>query len=103
MSTDKARPLDTPQADAPDPSRGTDAQAAADRVVSGNSVTAEVLGLHLELPSMDQLAFLAGLGVLAAFEIVEWPVAAAIAIGHGLAHSHHGRVLREFGEALEEV
>ncbi|MBP2066369.1 hypothetical protein [Streptomyces iranensis] len=57
----------------------------------------------MELPSADQLCFLAGLGVIAAVGIIEWPVAAAIAVGHGLAHSQHGKALREFGEALEEA
>jgi hypothetical protein len=68
-----------------------------------NAVTIDVLGRRLELPPADQLAFLAGLGVLVVLEIVEWPVAAAVGVGHALAHSHHGRVLREFGDALEEA
>ncbi|MER5182324.1 hypothetical protein ABT009_28900 [Streptomyces sp. NPDC002896] len=83
--------------------RVVDARAAADRVVSGNAVTLDVLGRRVELPPADQLAFLAGLGVLAACEIIEWPVALVLAVGHKLAHSHHSRVLREFGDALEEA
>ncbi|MGW1026354.1 hypothetical protein ACWD4J_22130 [Streptomyces sp. NPDC002577] len=66
-------------------------------------MTLDVAGMHLELPPADQLVFLAGLGVLTALEIIEWPVAAAIGIGHALAHNHHSRVLRDFGEALEEA
>ncbi|CAM5502239.1 hypothetical protein [Streptomyces aurantiogriseus] len=77
--------------------------AAADRAVAHNAVALDVLGRRLELPPPDQLAFLAGVGVLAAMEIIEWPVALALSIGHQLAHSHHGRVLREFGNALEEA
>lgn len=76
---------------------------AAERVVARHTVTLDVFGNKVELPSRDQLAFLAGLGVLAALEVIEWPVAVAIAVGHKLAHSHHGRALREFGEALEEA
>jgi len=79
------------------------ARAAANRAVSGNAVALDLLGRRVELPPADQLAFLAGLGVLAACEIIEWPVALAVAIGHELAHSHHSRVLREFGNALEEA
>ena len=79
------------------------ATGAAERAVSRHSVTFDVFGTRVELLPPEQLAFLAGVGVLAALEIVEWPVALVLAIGHQLAHSHHGRVLREFGEALEEA
>jgi hypothetical protein len=86
------------------PAKGADgARAAAERAVSGNSVTVRIWDLQLELPPKDELAFLVGLGVLAALELVEWPVALAIGAGHELARSHHGKVLREFGEALEEA
>ncbi|MDL5206134.1 hypothetical protein [Streptomyces sp. ALI-76-A] len=60
-------------------------------------------GVRLQLPPPDQLAFLAGLGVLVTLEIVKWPVALVLAVGHQLAHSHHGRLLLEFGDALEEA
>jgi hypothetical protein len=93
VSPDRTRPADSPQ-NVPVPSKDTGARAAAERVASGNSVTVSVLGLRLELPPAEQLAYLAGLGLLVALEIIEWPVAAAIAVGHALAHSHHGRVMR---------
>ncbi|MFF9207758.1 MULTISPECIES: hypothetical protein [unclassified Streptomyces] len=79
------------------------AGAAADRAVARNAVTLDVFGVHIELPPPEQLAFLAGVGVLGALEVIEWPVALVLAVGHQLAHSHHGRMLREFGEALEEA
>ncbi|HEX5568482.1 MAG TPA: hypothetical protein VFY14_16420, partial [Streptomyces sp.] len=47
------------------------ARAAADRAVSAHTVTLDLLGRRVELPPADQLAFLAGLGILAAFEIIE--------------------------------
>lgn len=78
-------------------------RAAAERVVSGDSVTVRMDGRELNLPPGEQLAFLAGLGLLVALDLIEWPIALAIAVGHELAHSHHGRMLREFGEALEEA
>ena len=79
------------------------ARAAAERAVTHHAVTLDVFGARLELPPPEQLAFLAGIDVLTAVEILEWPVALVLAVGHQLAHSHHGRVLREFGEALEEA
>jgi hypothetical protein len=87
---------------APGPDAKT-ASGAAERAVTRNAVSLDVFGARVELPPAEQLAFLAGVGVLAAVEIIEWPVALVLAVGHQLAHSHHGRVLREFGEALEEA
>lgn len=87
-------------------STGADAKTpsgAAERAVTHHAVTLDVFGARVELLPPEQLAFLAGVGVLAAFEVLEWPVALVLAVGHQLAHSHHGRVLREFGEALEEA
>jgi hypothetical protein len=94
-----ARPLQPGDSGAEGKSAGT----AAQRAVAHNTVTLDVFGARLELPPPEQLAFLAGVGVLAALQIVEWPVAVVLAVGHQLAHSHHGRMLREFGEALEEA
>ena len=78
-------------------------RAAAERAVSNNSVTIHIGGQRLELPPLENLAFLVGLGAVVALDLLEWPVALAIGIGHQLAHSNHGKVLREFGEALEEA
>jgi hypothetical protein len=59
--------------------------------------------LRIELPPKDQLAYLTGLGILAALNLIEWPIALAIAVGHELARSHHGKTLRAFGDALEQA
>ncbi|MFJ8364315.1 hypothetical protein [Streptomyces sp. NPDC093984] len=82
---------------------GRTPRAAADLVCSRNSVTIHVAGRRVELPPTEQLAFFAGLGLLAALEIIEWPVGLTIAIGHEIARNRHSKVLREFGEALEEA
>ncbi|WP_055494022.1 hypothetical protein [Streptomyces sp. TP-A0356] len=76
-------------------------RAAVERVVASNTVTVRIGDLRLELPPKDQLAYFAGLGVLTVLDLIEWPVALAIAVGHELARSHHAKTLREFGEALE--
>jgi hypothetical protein len=57
----------------------------------------------LRLPPPDRLAFYGGIAALAAFGIVDWPVALVIGIGHMLADDHHHKCLAEFGEALGEV
>ncbi|WP_206282233.1 hypothetical protein [Streptomyces rhizosphaericus] len=91
------------RAPAPATKRPRGPRAAAEVVCERHSVTVQFDGRRVELPSQEQLCFLAGLGVIAAVGIIDWPVAAAIAVGHGLAHSQHGKALREFGEALEEA
>ena len=57
----------------------------------------------MEIPRPEQLAYYGGLAALAAFELIDWPVALVIAAGHLLASNHHNRLLEELGEAIEEV
>ncbi len=78
--------------------------AAARTVARRNStqLTLPVLG-KVALPPPDELAFLAGAGLLAAAGAVDWPVAVLLAVGHVLANRRNNRVLREFGEALERA
>lgn len=79
------------------------ARAAAEGVVRRNKVRIHMLGRYVDLPSGQQLVFLAGLGLLTVLEFVEWPVALVLAVGHVLAEDAHNRLLRQFGAALEEA
>ncbi|MGE2837089.1 hypothetical protein [Mycobacterium sp. SMC-4] len=58
---------------------------------------------HIRIPRPEQLAFYGALGLLAATEIIEWPVALVLAAGHALQQNEHSRVAQEIGEALEDV
>ena len=58
---------------------------------------------RVTVPRPEQLAYYGGLALLAAFEIIDWPVAIAVAAGHALASSHHNEMLEQIGEALEEA
>lgn len=60
-------------------------------------------GMDLTLPPPEQLAFYGGIGALAVFGVVDWPVATVLVVGHMLAESRHGRMLQEFGKALEQA
>jgi hypothetical protein len=60
-------------------------------------------GVELALPSPQQLAFYGGISLLALLGVVEWPVAAVLVVGHALVESRHGRMLQEFGKALEQA
>ncbi len=57
----------------------------------------------LTVPPPEQLAFYAGVGAMAVFGIMEWPVLAALVVGHALVNSQHNKVLQSLGEALEEA
>ena len=58
---------------------------------------------RLRIPPPEQLAYYGGIAALAAFELIEWPVALVIATGHLLASNHHNQILEELGEALEDI
>jgi xanthosine utilization system XapX-like protein len=66
------------------------------------AVTLPVLG-RVRLPRPEQLAFYGALGALAAVEIIEWPVALVLGVGHALMQNEHSRVAHEVGEALEDA
>jgi hypothetical protein len=75
---------------------------AAEQAVRRNSlfVRVPVLG-ELTLPPPEQVAFIGGVAVLAVIGVIEWPVAALLGIGHGLATQAHTKIVRALGEALE--
>ena len=58
---------------------------------------------QVEIPRPEVLAYYGGLAALAAFELIDWPVAAVIAAGHLLASNHRNRLLEELGEAIEDA
>jgi hypothetical protein len=52
-------------------------------------------------PPTGTLAFVVVLGGLATAEILSWPVAVAVGVGHVLARDRDHRLVREVGEGLE--
>jgi membrane protein required for beta-lactamase induction len=58
--------------------------------------------VSVTLPPPEYFAFYAGVGAMAVFGIMEWPVVAALVVGHALVNSQHNKVLQSLGEALEE-
>ncbi|OBC10539.1 hypothetical protein A5784_36580 [Mycobacterium sp. 852013-50091_SCH5140682] len=51
----------------------------------------------------ERLVYYGAVAVLAAAEIIEWPVALLLGVGHALADNHHSKVAQELGSALEEA
>ncbi len=84
--------------------RGTSQRAAVEHIREGETffVNLPLLG-QVEVPRPEQLAYYGGLAALAAFELIDWPVALVIVAGHVLASNHHNRILEELGEAMEEA
>ncbi|MEN3299822.1 MAG: hypothetical protein V7643_4469 [Mycobacterium sp.] len=86
------------------PDRPAGGREAAASAMAQNEIRIEMPGIgHLHLPPLDQVAFLGGIATLALIEIIEWPVAAVLTVGHILAHNRHHALLRSFGEALDEA
>ncbi|MBY8873541.1 hypothetical protein K7640_17025 [Micromonospora sp. PLK6-60] len=63
-------------------------------------VEVPVLG-EVAVPPPDKLAYYAGIGVLAAFQVIQWPMALVITAGHLLADQHLSGLAKGMGEALE--
>lgn len=55
-----------------------------------SDVTSAVSAVRSRLPSAEQAVYYAGLGLLGALEIIEWPVALAIGVGTAIAQQHGG-------------
>ena len=48
-----------------------------------------------------RFAWYAGLAVMAAIEIIEWPLVIVVMMGHEISHRTHSRALRELAEGVE--
>lgn len=84
------------------PPAATAPTAAPDPAAGGWHVDVPLIG-PVGWPPTGNLAFLAAIGGLAALEVVAWPVAAALAVGHVLAQAHDHPALRAVGEGLEDA
>ncbi|PYN91963.1 MAG: hypothetical protein DMD89_29220 [Candidatus Rokuibacteriota bacterium] len=51
--------------------------------------------------SAQRVAWYVGLALMAALEVIDWPVAIVIGIGHELAHRARTRAVRELGSGIE--
>lgn len=67
-------------------SRSTSHRDAVKRVreAQGFAMNLPVVG-RVRIPRPEHLAYYGALGVMAAVEIIDWPIALAIGVGHALA------------------
>ena len=84
--------------------RSSPKKSASERIreIEGVSVDLPLIG-KMRIPPRDHLMYYGGLAVLAAFSLVEWPIALVLGVGHALAENHHSRVAQELGDALDEA
>ncbi len=77
---------------------------AAERAVRDNSLQLQlpVIG-EVQLPAGEEVAFIGGTAALALLGVLEWPVAMLLCVGHTMATARHNRLIRAFGEALQEA
>jgi hypothetical protein len=87
----------TPTAQPAQPTNGRVPVVRSVRRRSAKPRRASVPGAH----TPEQLAWYAGLTLMALLEVIEWPVAVVIAVGHEIAHRARSRALREFAEGIE--
>jgi hypothetical protein len=78
-------------------------KVAMDTERGGHRVVLTVDETTIEAPPVEHLVHYAGLGVLAAVEIIEWPLALLLMAGHALMDATNRPALHEFGEVLEEA
>jgi hypothetical protein len=57
----------------------------------------------IETPPVEHMIFYAGMGVLAAMDVIEWPLALLLMTGHLLMDATNRPGLHQLGEALEEA
>jgi hypothetical protein len=65
-------------------------------------ITVPLVGWRLPVPPPEALTFYGGLAALAAIDLVDWPLAVVIAIGHELARSRRPG-MRGLGESVESA
>ncbi|MGC4744963.1 hypothetical protein ACLQ28_04785 [Micromonospora sp. DT201] len=81
------------------------------RHLNGSHENVRMYGRRVELPMLgevavpppDKIAYYAGLGVLAALQVIEWPIAVVITAGHLLADQHFSGLVRGVGQALQDA
>ncbi|NYH44163.1 hypothetical protein HNR22_003890 [Micromonospora jinlongensis] len=58
---------------------------------------------EVALPPPDKVTYYAGIGVLAALQVIEWPIALVVTAGHLLADQHFSGLARGVGRALQDA
>jgi hypothetical protein len=79
----------------------TNGRAPMTRSMKHRRVERERRGHVAQSRGPEHLAWYAGLTAMALFEVIEWPIAIAVAVGHEIAHRSRNKALRELVEGIE--
>lgn len=66
------------------------------------AITLPLVHTTVHLPPPEHAAYYAGVAVLVALEVIEWPVALVVAAGHALASRSHNQVVEGVAEAAQD-
>jgi hypothetical protein len=80
--------------------------AGNDRAGSGEArparqVRLPVIGFQIQVPEPQRIAWYAGLGLMAAFELIDWELALVIGIGHLIADNVRSPTVANLAEGVE--
>jgi hypothetical protein len=81
----------------------TSIDASVETEHGGHRVVITLDGNTFETPPIEHLVFYAGLAVLVAVGLVDWPVGLALGVGHALIDITQRPGLDALGEVLEEA
>lgn len=82
--------------------RSRESRQNIDRLQRGRrSVTLPGLETKVNLPSRAGLLWYAGIGAMAAAELVEWPIALLLAGTHFVEDHSHSRDIQELAEGID--
>ena len=63
--------------------------------------TVPLVGFRIRLPEPERIAWYAGLGLMAALELVDWEVALVIGVGHLIADNTRSPTVAGLAEGAE--
>lgn len=81
----------------------TSINASLETEIGGHRVRISLDGTTFETPPIEHLVFYAGLALLVAVGLVDWPVGLALGVGHALIDITRRPGLDALGEVLEEA
>ncbi|WP_435795714.1 hypothetical protein [Micromonospora zamorensis] len=81
------------------------------RHLSGSQENVQMYSRRMDLPMLgevalpppDKVIYYAGIGLLAALQVIEWPIALVVTAGHLLADQHFSGLARGVGRALQDA
>jgi hypothetical protein len=65
------------------------------------TLTLPVLGLTVDLPAPERVAWYVGIGITAALGVIDWEVAMVIGVGHLISDTINNRAVKQMAEGIE--